>query len=302
MIIDMHGHMGDLRSPSGLERTPITLENLIVFMGEQGIDKAALLPWPPCPEAITFPGLFSALPDIVSQIRSAATRPDRLIPFGNADPRWGGNSAGTDFSWLLERYVEMGCAGMGEVSANIYFDDPRTVNLFRQCGKYELPITIESTGPGEGQYGFIDLPGSPHLEHLLQLVPDTIIIGHGPGFWADIAAGLTPEAKSTYPPGPISKEGSVPRLLRRYPNLYADLSARSGLNALTRDPAFGIHFINEFQDKLLFGTDICFADREGRPPQLPFLRQLLAERKIDQTVFDKLTDQNPLRVMKRYKP
>jgi len=301
MIIDAHAHIGDLRSPSNLDRTPVTVEKLIARLDEEGIDKAVVLPWPACPEAVTFPGLFAPEPDIISQIRATLRYPDRLIPFGNADPRWGGNTSHTDFSWLLERFVEMGCVGMGEVSANMYFDDPRAVNLFRQCGQWDLPITIESTGPGEGHYGFIDDVGSPHLKRLLQQVPETIIIGHGPGFWADIGGGLTVEEKSGYPKGPIRQEGSVPRLLRTYPNLYADISAMSGYNALTRDEAFAIRFLNEFQDRIIFGTDVCFGDERGRMPQLGYLRRLLDEGHITQEVFDKITYKNVLRVMKRYK-
>jgi hypothetical protein len=301
MIIDMHAHLGDLRSPKLMHRTPLTVENLIQRLDEEGIDKAAVLPWPPCSEAVEFASLFSTEPDIVSQIRATLRHPDRLIPFGNADPRWGGNSSHTDFSWLLKRFAEMGCVGMGEVSANIYFDDPRVVNLFRQCGEWDLPVTIESTAPGEGQYGFIDEVGSPHLEKLLQIVPNTIIIGHGPGFWADIGVGLTNEEKRGYPKGPIRKEGSVSRLLRTYPNLYADISAGSGYNALTRDEEYGIRFLNEFQERLFFGTDTCMGDAEGRTPQLNYLRQLLAEDKISPEIFDKITFRNALRLLKRYK-
>lgn len=301
MIIDFHAHIGDLRSPlyNSMNRIPITVENLIERLDDEGIDKAVVLPWPACPEAVEFPGLFFPIPDVISQIRASARYPDRLILFGNADPRWGGNSSQTDFSWLLERFIEMGCVGMGEVSANIYFEDPRVVNLFRQCGKWGLPVTIESTGPGEGHYGFIDEVGSPHLEGLLQQAPETIIIGHGPGFWADIGGGLTTEGKSGYPKGPIAEEGSLPRLFRTYPNLYADISAGSGYNALTRDEAFGVCFINEFQDRLLFATDVCFADLEGRAPQLNFLRGLLHDGKISQEIFDKIAYRNGLRLLKK---
>ena len=302
MIIDMHGHVGDLRSPGSMDHEPLTIDNLIEFMDEQGIDKAALLPWPACPEAVTFPGAFSPLPDVVTQVRAAAERPDRLILFGNADPRWGGNSATTDFSWMFERFIEMGCVGMGEVSANIYFDDPRTINFFRQCGEWDLPVTIESTGPGEGHYGFIDVAGTHHLARLLHVVPETTVIGHGPGFWADIGSGVTCADKSGYPRGPILEEGAVPKVMRSHPNLYADISAGSGYNALTRDREFGIRFINEFQDRLMFGTDICFADPAARPQQLPFLRGLLADGSITQEVFDKLTFHNAARVMKRWSP
>lgn len=302
MIIDVHTHIGDLRSPAHktMHRAPITVENLIARLDDEGIDKAIVLPWPACPEAVEFPGLFFSGPDVVSQIRAAARYPDRLIPFGNADPRWGGNSPHVDFSWLLERFMELGCVGMGEVSANIYFDDSRTINLFRQCGKWGLPVTIESTGPGEGHYGFIDDVGSPHLEELLQQVPETIIIGHGPGFWADIGSGLTVEEKSGYPKGPITNEGSVPRLLRTYPNLYADISAGSGYNALTRDKAFGIHFLNEFHDRLLFGTDVCFGDAEGRTAHLCYLQELLRDGMISHETFDRITFRNALRLLDMY--
>ncbi len=44
-------------------------------------------------------------------------------------------------------------------------------------------------------------------------------------------------------------------MLRQYPNLYADLSAGSGLNALQRDPEFAKDFLLEFQDRLLYARD-----------------------------------------------
>ena len=46
-------------------------------------------------------------------------------------------------------------------------------------------------------------------------------------------------------------------MMRAHPNLHGDLSAGSGHNALSRDPAFGVRFLNEFQDRLYFGTDIA---------------------------------------------
>jgi predicted TIM-barrel fold metal-dependent hydrolase len=298
MIIDFHTHIGDLRSERLLtQHVPISVDDLIARLDDEGIDQAVVLPWPMAPEAVTFPGLFSPLPDLVSQIRAAASRPERLIPFGNVDPRWGGNSPRADFSWLFARFREMGCRGIGEVTANIPFDDPRVINLFRQCGAWKFPVTIESAGPGEGRYGFVDEVGSPHLERLLQEAPETVVIGHGPGFWADMGAGITTAEKSSYPKGPIVEEGSVPRLLRAYPQLHADISAGSGFNALTRDPDYGVRFLNEFQDKLLFGTDVCFGGMEGRTPHLAYLRQLRAEERLSPEAYDKITHRNALRLL-----
>lgn len=89
------------------------------------------------------------------------------------------------------------------------------------------------------------------------------------------------------------------RLLRQYPNLYVDISANSGLNALTRDPEVGIRFLDEFQDKLLFATDNCFADSSRRMPHLRYLKQLLNEGKISHQIYDKMTYINGQKLLTR---
>ena len=53
------------------------------------------------------------------------------------------------------------------------------------------------------------------------------------------------------------------RLLSEYPNVFGDLSASSGLNALTRDSGYAREFLARFQDKLLFGTDCLHHGRAG---------------------------------------
>ena len=40
MIIDMHTHLGDLRSPQTLARAPVTVENMLRRLDEEGIDRA----------------------------------------------------------------------------------------------------------------------------------------------------------------------------------------------------------------------------------------------------------------------
>jgi predicted TIM-barrel fold metal-dependent hydrolase len=297
MIIDVHTHIGDL-SKTG-ERTPVTVENLIERLDDEGIDKAVVLPIISA-ETIGWPNLLGGQLDVAGLLKRAARHPDRLILFGNVDPRMGGNRRDADFSWILERFVEMGCVGLGEVTANLNADDPRVINLFQHCGRMQLPVLIHATGPGEGLYGLIDEVGSPRLERLLQAAPDTIVIGHGPGFWAEIGAGISLQDRSGYPKGPITEEGSLPRLLRTYPNLYADISAGSGHNGLSRDADYGVRFIHEFQDKVLFGTDVCFGDAAGRTLHQAFLRGLLQEGRISQAIFDKIASANTLRILTRY--
>ena len=299
MIIDCHTHVGEFWNDA--PQTPVTLENLIERLDDEGIDKAVLLPTSLSSEAQFAGSLLAGAKNEFEQVAEATAFSDRIIPFGNLDPRWCGNRSNADFSLLIEKFIEMGCVGIGEMVAHLEFDDPRTVNVFRQCGGYDLPVLFHGIGRGEGQYGLIDDVGSPRLAALLEQAPDTIIIGHGQGFWAEIADGITPKDKLGRPRGRIAAEGSVPRLLRRFPNLYCDISAGSGYNALTRDPEFGVGFINEFQDRLMFGTDVCFGDKKSRKKQLTYLRTLLGEGKISHDVFDKITSGNLLGVLKLYK-
>ena len=98
------------------------------------------------------------------------------------------------------------------------------------------------------------------------------------------------------PSGPIKEEGVVPKLLRRYPNLYGDLSDQSPLNALSRDPEYGSKFLEEFQNRLFFGTDICGFDT-------PFgMVDLLLEwregKKISEHVFSKIARENAAKLFK----
>ena len=301
MIIDIHTHVADIRTPAMMDRAPVTFENLIARLDEEGIDKAVLLPLGNTAESTPLPFIFSEYPDVVSLLREGARHPNRLILFGCFDPRMGGNKADTDFSWILDRFIEMGCVGIGEVTPNLQADDPRVVNMFRQCGKKNLPLIIHGNAVGAGSYGLTDIPGSPHLARLLAAAPEATVIGHGPGFWAEIGGGLTLEQKALYPQGTYSDEGSLWRLLRTYPNLYADISANSGRNAIARNEEAGIRFLNEFQDKVLFGSDVCFGDAQGRMPHLAILRGMLAKGQISRTVFDKITVGNALKVMPRYK-
>ena len=105
---------------------------------------------------------------------------------------------------------------------------------------------------------------------------------------------MTDENWDGYPKGPVTP-GRVPELLRRYPNMYGDMSAGSGFNAVSRDPEFGCAFMEEFQDKLLFGTDICRPGQEL--PQPGFLRRIVAEGKISREAFEKITWQNANRLL-----
>jgi predicted TIM-barrel fold metal-dependent hydrolase len=298
VTIDFHAHVGDFRSRLSDQPRPVTFDGIVRRLDEEGIDAAVLLPVYASPEAIYPSFILEEHMSVRDQVLRAAQYRGRILPFGNLDPRWAGNSPNGDFSAYLDWFASQHCLGIGEITANMPLDDERVINLFRQIGVRGWPVVMHVTGFGLGSYGLQDEPGAPRLERLLRACPDTPIVGHGPGFWAEIGPLPEAAAKSGYPTGPISQEGALPRLLRECPNLYADISAHSGYNALTRDQGYGPQFLEEFQDRLLFGTDVCFSGEAGRMPHLGYLRRLLGEGSLSTEAFEKITGANAIRLLR----
>jgi len=288
MLIDVHGHMGRV-TPD--RREFIDFANIIAKMDAWGVDKTCVLSLSEHPEG----GYLES--DTEDVITLCSRRPDRLIPFCLIDPRCG-NRPDMDFGYLLEEYRARGCKGIGEFLPKMDTDNPLALNLYRQAGKFELPVLFDMND-STWSYGLRDDYGLPKLEHALRSCPETVFIGHGPTFWAEISAEVPAAKRSSYPPGPIAPGGAVPRLMRQYPNLWADTSAGSGYNALTRDPAFGLEFLDEFQDKMLFVVDSCLRNDVNRvAPIVAFLRQLREERKLSADALDKIAWRNAVRLLR----
>ena len=282
MLIDIHGHIGRVL-PDRREFVDVT--NLIAKMDAWGIDRTCVQALSEHPEGAY---LECNTEDVIA---ACARYPDRLIPFCLIDPRYG-NRADMDFSHLLEEYRARGCKGIGEMLPKLDFDDPRCLNLFKQAGKYNLPVLFDMQDTVDS-YGLRDDYGLPKLERTLQTCPETVFIGHGPTFWAEISADVPAEYRAGYPPGPVREGGAVPRLLRQYPNMWAEISATSGYNAMTRDPAFGLEFMDEFQDKLMFGTDSCTRSDVNRIyPPVALMRDLREHKKLSEEALEKIAWKN----------
>lgn len=287
MLIDVHGHIGRVL-PDRSEI--IDVVNLIAKMDAWGIDKCCVLALSEHPE-----GAYMGS-DTEDVLAACALYPERLIPFCLIDPRFG-NRVDIDFSYLLEEYRARGCRGLGELLPKLAFDDALCLNLYRQAGRFDLPVLFDMQD-SLNSYGLRDDYGLPRLERALQACPDTIFIGHGPTFWAEISSEVPAAQRVGYPAGPIREGGAVPRLLRAYANLYVDISAGSGYNALTRDPAFGEAFLEEFQDKTLFGTDSCRrSDIDQLYPNVALLRHLQAGRQVSEDALKKISWRNAARLL-----
>lgn len=288
MLIDIHTHVtrkvSTVRTDGSSYTTP---EELLEMLDRMKIDRAVLLPIV-APEGNHQPTTSDDILEV------AAAHPDRFIPFCNIDPRQIGNTPDVDFRKHLEYYKAAGCKGLGEITANIPFDDPRTLNLFAQCEEAGMPVLFHIGPQAGGCYGLIDDLGLPRLEQALRRFPSLTFLGHSQPFWAEISSDVTVDNRNTYPAGPVTP-GRVPELMRKYPNLCGDLSAGSGFNAISRDPVFGLEFLDEFQDRLLFGTDICAT--HNRPQQPEFFERLSAQRRLPDEAIQKICWKNADRIL-----
>lgn len=296
MFIDIHCHA--YRKPVPFVVEFCTAEQLIERYDEAGIEKGVLLP-------IVSPEIY--FPQANEDILEMAERyPDRFIPWCNIDPRVLTYSVDAPLDRILRYYKDKGCKGVGEIMINVPVMDPMVQNLFKHAEAVGLPVTFDGSDRVGGDFGLFDEPGLPQMEHTMQRFPDLVVLGHGPIFWAELGKYDTPAQRKTAfrpdgtqvgwnpPSGPILEEGVVPKLLRRYPNLYGELS--DALSQLERDPVYGSKFLTEFQDRLFFGTDLC----HYKQPML--LRDLLLDwrdtGKITAEVFAKIARENAARFLK----
>lgn len=294
MIIDAHAHVYlDPRIKAGPQSTPfLSAEQQIAVMDAKGVDKAVILP-------VVGSSIPGAEPQSIGEVlRICAAYPDRFIPFCNIDPRIGKRPEcmkPDNYLFTLEQYRELGCKGLGEVTARIYFDDPAVLALFGACEQVGFPVTIHTTTPETDSYGLLDDIGLPRFESVLARFPRLAFLGHSQAFWSEIGGCLTLDEKIGYPVGPVKPGGRLPELMRRYPNLYGDLSAVSGLNALRRDPAYGYAFINEFQDRLLLGLDYCSVRNDMQ--HIEWLKAARDNGRISSEVCEKLLWRNANRLL-----
>ena len=295
MFIDCHIHVLETYScPRPVTGEPglDIAENQVKLLEQNNIEKAVILP-------IGSPDSTCFVQSNEEALRIAATYPDKYIPFCNIDPRSLFNTPNANLEYVLKYYRDKGCKGIGEVTAHLQLDDPRVENLFSAAQSAGIPLTFHLAPQEGGFYGLIEPePGLKKLERALQKFPNLKFFGHSQVFWGEMAANMSDEGRRGYPKGKITEEGAVPTLMRKYPNLYGDLSAGSGSNALMRDEEYAVKFLNEFQDRLMFGTDYCAPSSAGLLSKLgDFLLKLRDEKKISEEVFQKVAKGNITRLL-----
>jgi predicted TIM-barrel fold metal-dependent hydrolase len=304
--IDVHAHP--------YAKTNEEIVNWVKNMDEVGVEKSIVLT-----------GATGALFDSI--YAEYANYPDRFEVWcgfdytGYDEPGFGPAAVAE-----LERCARVGAKGVGELGDKgkglfyskpvkawgMHLDDPRMNPLLKKCGELDLPINIhvgeplwfyqpmDSTNDGlmsaydwrlDNQKDIVMLDGMIGiLARTLQRHPNTTFI-------ACHFANLNHD---------LSKLGE---LLEKYPNLYADISARYAESATI--PRFAESFFKTYQDRLVYGTDlgydtnmyrITFRILETRDEHFYEIDELqyhwsLYGLGLDNTVLENLYRKNALKIL-----
>lgn len=166
-----------------------------------------------------------------------------------------------DASKLLRDALKGGAVSIGELKFHLALDSAEMRRVYDIAAELQIPVMMHiQVFPhfaGEMPYN----TGYPQFDRMLRAHPKTNFIGHGDLFWAHISADVPTDRG--YPNGPIKSGGLTDRWLSEFPNLYGDMSANSGNNALSRDPGFTPGFIARHKTKLIFGSDCSCSDGNG---------------------------------------
>ena len=248
-FIDIHHHLGnDFIKDTG----QITLDPILKWMDDHDVSRMVLLSI--LYRSDSFPwknGTAMSNDELLEKIEDTK---GRILPFCVLDQD--AFSSTEEIVKMLKGYKEKGVIGFGELkpmdklreAKNMAINDPAMKRIYTACGEVDFPVTIHIDDKHA-----VDLPGLPGLEDILKEFPHVNFLAHANGWWNSISGDVS--TFTGYPKEPVTPGGAVLRLLGEYPNLHGDLSANSGLNAVTRDPEVGLKFLNDYSDKLIFGTD-----------------------------------------------
>ena len=278
-MIDTHIHLGQLvRGDPGL-----TPSQVLRWMDRWGIEKALIV-------AVETPEELDYYATTREIIRKTRRHRDRLIPMCATDPRHRYPGRFDPYPILAE-YVDQGCVGYGEDLTGLPVDDPMKQRVYEACGRLGLPVVVHMD-----DWINRDAPGLKGLERMLRTFKNVNFLGHAQYFWREISGKVDPNER--YPLGPVAPGGRVEALFRSYSNLYADISAASGYNAITRDPEFGLSFVKRWKHRLIFATDTihtrpgAFCSISEKPRMLEYLQTA----GLSKDAFERITRRNAEKV------
>jgi len=239
------------------------------------------------------------LTDAAQDTQAAAMPSTRFTRFTSV------NAARPDAIEALRRAAAAGTRGFGEMKSPVAADGPEMRRIYELAAELRLPVLLHFQEASQAQSVGTFNTHFSRLPALLKKYPRTTFIGHANTFWANISAKVS---DPNYPGDKVKPGGLTDRMLTEFPNLYGDLSATSGRNALARSPDFSADFLARHQNKLLFGSDCGCRDGLGAGQTNPhplvagkcIARETLTALKkmTSPEVFRKITWQNATGLLK----
>ena len=278
-MIDIHTHIGGVRSWARNLKgmVYVTVDELLEYMDDVGLDLAVVLP---IARKILELGEDVALTEEVIEL--CRRSPDRLIPFCSIHPE------DPDAISKIKKYVDMGCRGFGEHKVKLNVADRRSKRIYEACGEIGMPVLLHM----DDAYN----PDIFSFKKVASELPSTTFIIHGPGWWREISKNV--DRRIVYPDGKVEPGGKAEEILKKYPNVYADISAFSGLNALQRDLEFAKGFVERNWRKLIFGTDFpCLHSDGGQYGPNRLHINLLKKLSLDQEIYKAITYGNAKKLL-----
>lgn len=267
-IIDIHQHT----NYSGRSD-----DELIQHQRDLGISRTVLLP------AGSKYGLAAGCGGNDTVLAIARKLPKEYVFFANELPDI------PETKTVLEKYLKLGAIGIGEQKFPVQADS-KAIDLVASIARhYHVPVLLHF------QYQTYNL-GYEKFHKILERHPKVNFIGHAQTFWGNIDKSLN--QADLYPKTRVTPGGWTDRWLSDYPNLFADMSAGSGLNALMRDEDHAREFLKRHQDKLMYGSDCD--DRKMGTARCSGVKQIVAIRRLapSKEVERKILYGNAARVLK----
>jgi len=181
----------------------------------------------------------------------------------------------------IEQYLRRGAVMIAEQKFGVECDSPEMQRIYALARERNVPVLMH------WQFETYN-KGFERFHQMLEKYSRVRFIGHAQTWWANIDRNHA-DQKVLYPKGPVAAGGLTDRYLADYPNMFGDLSAGSGLNALTRDEDFTRGFLERHQDKLIFGSDCSDSDGRGEKCQgsqtIAVIRRLAANKAIERKLL-----------------
>jgi predicted TIM-barrel fold metal-dependent hydrolase len=254
-VIDVHNHVND---PGGVHGEEVPAAEVVSGMDQANVRKVVIL------TGMWGEKLQSVLDKMVKPY------PDRFVVFAQMDwSKVDDPNFSAEMVAQLDDAVKRGARGLkvlkdwglgvkDKSGKLVAIDDPRMDPVWEECGKLKIPVAIHSTDPeafftptDKNNERYEELmhnpswsfygPGIPDKQTLLEQ-RNHVFAKHPNTTFVALHVANWPENLDV-----------VSGWLKKYPNMYVEFGAREA--ELGREPRRAAQFFDEFQDRILFGTD-----------------------------------------------